>query len=53
MNAVKIITNTSNSLSVKKIAKDKGWTKEQTWQKVYDYVHSRSKLSIIDWLRNA
>ena len=28
MNAVKIISNTANSLWVKKIAKEKGWTKE-------------------------
>lgn len=53
MNATKIITNTTNSLGVKKIAKEKGWTKAESFQKVFDYVHSGSKLNIIEWLNNA
>ena len=50
MNAVKIISNTANILWVKKIAKEKGWTKEETFDHVWSYVHSGSKLSIGEWL---
>lgn len=53
MNAVKIITNTSNSINVKKIASEKGWDKAERFAKVQEYVFSGSKLSISEWLKNA
>lgn len=52
MNATKIINNTSNSLSVKKIALEKGWNKADRFAKVAEYVTSGSKLSIGEWLRS-
>ena len=53
MNAAKIIANTANSLSVKKFAKENGWTKADRIQKVTDYVYSGSKLSMYEWMKNA
>ncbi len=53
MNAAKIISNTANSLSVKKFAREKGWTKSETIQKVTEYIYSGSKLSMYEWMKNA
>lgn len=53
MKAAKIIANNANSLSVKKFAKEKGWTKADRIQKVRDYVYSGSKLSMYEWMKNA
>lgn len=53
MNAARIIANAANSLSVKKFAREKGWTKAESVQKVTDYVYSGSKLSMYEWMKNA
>ena len=53
MNTAKIVKNAVNSLVVKSIIADKGWTKQQAANHVLDFITSGTTISFYDFMLNA